>query len=307
MPALNVNRQLLINAPVDKVFHNIFDLGEWMNWSPWLIMDKNTNVSVAADKRSYAWEGNRIGSGNMKVVGHEENKFVKYDLNFLKPYKSHADVTISLSPAEGGTQVNWSMASSLPFFLFFMKKSMEAYIGNDFERGLRLLKDWSEDGRVHSQLNYLGVGEYPGCQYIGMKRSCQAVDASKYMTEDFTALMAYCQGNENTNSEACFSMYHEWDLIKGKVTYTAGVPVKSLPTPLPEGYISGSIPATKIYTLQRVGSYNHLGNAWATLYAMMRNKEFKYRKGIDAFETYGNSPRDTEPGKLITNIHFPVV
>ncbi|MBK8108869.1 MAG: hypothetical protein IPK46_00265 [Saprospiraceae bacterium] len=98
-------------------------------------MDKNTNVSVAADKRSYAWEGNRIGSGNMKVVGHEENKLVQYDLNFLKPYKSHANVTISLSPAEGGTLVNWSMASSLPFFLFFMKKSMEAYIGNDFERG----------------------------------------------------------------------------------------------------------------------------------------------------------------------------
>ena len=100
MSALNVSRQLLIKAPVEKVFHTVLELGAWMTLSPWLIMDRNTNVSVAADRRSYAWEGNRIGSGNMKVVGHEENKFVQYDLNFLKPYKSHADVTISLSPAE---------------------------------------------------------------------------------------------------------------------------------------------------------------------------------------------------------------
>lgn len=307
MPALNVSRQLLINAPVEKVYHNIFDLGEWVQWSPWLIMDRTTKVNVSADKRSYDWESKRIGSGNMKVAAHEENKSIKYDLNFLKPYKSHADVTMTVSAANGGTLVTWSMASSLPFFLFFMKKSMEAFIGNDFERGLRMLKNWTEDGAVHSQLNYTGFGEYAGCQYIGLKRSCTTADASNFMTQDFTKLMGDCRGNENTNAAACFCIYHEWDLIKGKVTYTAGVPVHSMPNPLPEGYISGTIPATKTCTLQHLGSYNHLGNAWATLYAMMRNKEFKLRKGIDAFETYGNSIRDTHPNELITNIHFPVV
>ena len=111
---------MLIHSPVEKVYHNVYDLGEWIQWSPWLIMDRTTKVTVAADKRSYEWESSRIGSGNMKVVGHEENKSVKYDLNFLKPYKSHADVTMTVAPVEGGSKVVWSMDSSLPFFLFFI-------------------------------------------------------------------------------------------------------------------------------------------------------------------------------------------
>lgn len=307
MPALKVIRELLIQSPVEKVFHNLYDLGEWVQWSPWLIMDKTTKVIVSEDKRSYEWESNRIGSGNMKVVSHVENQMVKYDLNFLKPYKSHADVTMIVEATDGGCKVVWSMDSSLPFFLFFMKKSMEAYIGNDFERGLKMLRDYCEQGSVPSHLNYTGFGSYAGCQYIGMKRSCLAKDASQFMSDDFVKLMAYCQGNENTDARACFTIYHEWDLIKGKVSYTAGVPVKSIPSPLPDGYISGNIPAMKTYTLQHVGSYTHLGNAWSTLYSMMRNKEFKLKKGIDAFETYGNSPRDSHPNALICNIHFPVV
>ncbi len=226
MPALKVIRELLIQSPVEKVYHNVYDLGEWVQWSPWLIMDRTTKVTVAADKRSYEWESNRIGSGNMKVVAHEENKSVKYDLNFLKPYKSHADVTMTVEPVEGGSKIVWSMDSSLPFFLFFMKKSMEAYIGNDFERGLKMLKDYCEQGSVPSHLNYTGFGSYAGCQYIGLKRTCQAKDASQFMSDDFVKLMAYCQGNENTDARACFTLYHEWDLIKGKVSYTAGVPAR---------------------------------------------------------------------------------
>ena len=122
MPALKVSRSLVVNAPIEKVYHHIYDLGEWVKWSPWLIMDHTTRVNVSADKKSYDWESNRIGSGNMKVVSYEENKWVKYDLNFLKPYKSHAAVTMAVSAAEGATRVDWTMDSSLPFFLFFMKK-----------------------------------------------------------------------------------------------------------------------------------------------------------------------------------------
>ena len=80
-------------------------------------MDRTTKVNVSADKRSYDWESKRIGSGNMKVVDHEENKSVKYDLNFLKPYKSHADVTMTVSAANGnpGYMVNGFQPTLLLF------------------------------------------------------------------------------------------------------------------------------------------------------------------------------------------------
>jgi effector-binding domain-containing protein len=40
---------------------------------------------------------------------------------------------------------------------------------------------------------------------------------------------------------------------------------------------------------------------------MQRNKEFKYRKGIDPFEVYLNMPGEVPNEQLVTEIHFPVV
>jgi hypothetical protein len=51
----------------------------------------------------------------MEVTGEEENQSISYDLQFLKPWKSRADVTISLAEKNGGTEVTWTMASSLRF------------------------------------------------------------------------------------------------------------------------------------------------------------------------------------------------
>ena len=34
-------------------------------------------------------------------------------------------------------ELTWTMDSSLPFFLFWMKKSMEGFIGMDYDPGLK--------------------------------------------------------------------------------------------------------------------------------------------------------------------------
>jgi effector-binding domain-containing protein len=39
---------------------------------------------------------------------------------------------------------------------------------------------------------------------------------------------------------------------------------------------------------------------------MQRNKEFKYRKGIDPFEVYLNMPGEVPNEQLVTEINFPV-
>jgi hypothetical protein len=41
-----------------------------------------------------------------------------------------------------------------------------------------------------------------------------------------------------------------------------------------------------------------------TMYTMHRNKEISIKKGYHPFETYGNSPKDTDPKNLITYINF---
>ena len=227
-------------------------------------------------------------------------------MNFLKPWKSKAKVRMEVTENKGGTEVRWHMDSTLPWFMFWMKKMMETYVGMDYDRGLNLLKDYVEDGQVHSKLNFLGESQYKGCNYIYIKEKCTISDMPQSMKKNFEDLMPFAHRTEGLRPNDAFCIYHKFDAVKGICEYTAGVPYDKLPSDLPSHYKLGKQEAAKIYTLEHIGPYEHLGNAWSTLQTMIRSKELKIVKSYHPFETYGNSPKDTHPHELISRIHFAV-
>jgi len=306
MPKMNIVRRQHIDASIDKVYQSLCSMKTWQDWSPWLISDPKAKVNVAADDQSYEWEGPRVGSGNMKIVKSNPNSSIDYDLNFLKPWKSHAKVKFEVSEKDGGTEVAWHMDSSLPWFMFWMKKQMEAFLGNDYERGLKMLKDQMEHGYVQSKLDWKGEAQFPGCKFIGIKRSCTIDEMPSVMQKDFTKLMEFGHQSDAAEPEKAFSQYHKFDFVKKTCSFTSGLPMKTIPADLPQGVFVSELPATKINTVQHTGRYDHLGNAWTTMYTMARNKELKVKKGFDPFETYGNSPMNTKPEDLISYINFAV-
>lgn len=304
MPKINVNKSVLIHAEVGHVFSILNDFHHWRAWSPWLIMEPETNVDVAEDGKSYEWKGNRTGSGNMQVIAEENNKSIDYDLTFLTPWKSTAKVRFNLSQKDNDTEVTWLMDSSLPFFMFWMKKMMEAFVGMDYQRGLALLKDYAEDGKVHSRLDFKGYTDFGGYQYVGIKTDCTIDTMGPAMEKDFEKLWGFVQSNPDNVADKPFSIYHKWDVVKKKVSYTSGIPVKSVPDNLSDEFLSGTIPASKVYRLAHHGPYEHLGNAWSTMYAMHRNKELKLNKKIHPFEVYITDPSEASGDDLITEINF---
>lgn len=306
MPKVYIERSIPINAPAPVVYAALNDFNKWVKWSPWLIMEPSASVDVAEDAKSYTWDGYRVGSGNMKVREERENEHIHFDLNFLKPWKSSNTTSFYLTGTPEGTVVKWTMDTSLPFYLFWMKKMMGAWVGADYERGLDMLKAYVEQGEIHSKLDFKGNSEFDGCKWIGIKAHCLINDMAIKMPEDFERIWKYADENdENIDGEA-FTIYHKWNIVKGKVSYTAALPVKEISPDLPEGFVSGQIPQTPVYILGHTGAYKHLGNAWSTLYAMHRNKEFKPRKGVHPFEIYKNDPKITPEKDLLTEICFPI-
>lgn len=306
MPAFNVIKTITIQASPEKVYAIISDYHHWPVWSPWLITEPGVQVVVKPDGKEYSWQGKRTGSGEMKVTKENPSHRLDMEVHFLKPWKSTSPVWFELKPVGAATEVTWGMKGSLPFFMFFMTKMMTAYIGMDYQRGLLMLKDYVETGVVPSKLNFKGIQPFSGNRYVGIKTSCTMETVGSKMSDDFTTLSNWAAKNANLLAGKSFSIYHTWDVVKDKVMYTAALPVTEIPTALPEGFISGAIPAMKVNTIEHLGSYPHLGNAWTTQYMMQRNKEYKYRKGIDPFEVYVNMPGEVAPEQLITEIHFPV-
>jgi len=106
------------------------------------------------------------------------------DLQFLKPFKSQAEVALVLNPvSQDTTDITWTMDTSLPFFLFFMTGMMKSMIGMDFERGLKMLKAYCEEGEVNSSIEIVGVVDAPESRFIGFDTTSALNDIGDSMDE----------------------------------------------------------------------------------------------------------------------------
>jgi predicted transcriptional regulator YdeE len=298
----------VINAPIETVYKSISDFHSWTTWSPWLVAEPEAKVAVRKDGKFYSWEGDIVGAGEMTISNEVENESVAIDLLFLKPWKSKAKVHFTMKEEEGGVRVMWDMDSSLPFFMFWMKKMMEAFVGNDYQRGLTMLKDYAEIGKVPATLSVKGMEEFKGCTYIGIKHdNVITSEMSTHMEADYTKLLSYMKdGREKNMAGPSFSIYHKWDMVNGKASYTACVPVNEVPSDLPAGVITGSVPATKVHVMHQTGPYRYIGNIWSAQYMRLRSKKFKGNKGVHPMERYLNSPTNTEENNLETEVLFAV-
>lgn len=303
MPKMHVDKAIVVNKSVEEVFSKLRDFHHWTPWSPWLILEEDVKVNTVEDGKFYEWEGDLVGSGNMTIAGETDNKEINIDLMFLKPWKSRAKVNFILIPEGENTRVHWTMDSSLPFFMFWMKKMMTVFIGMDYERGLNMLKEYLEDGKVHSKLEIKGIEDYPGCQYVGYKVSCSIPEIGSSMKENFEKLMPFMHKEHAKNIAGnAFSIFHQWKPVKNRVEYTVAVPVSSIPGELLPGMISGSLPKTKVHSIKHTGPYTNSGNAWSAQMIRQRGKKFAANKKFHPVEVYLNSPKDTEPHALETEV-----
>jgi hypothetical protein len=70
---------------------------------------------------------------------------VVVDLQFLKPFKATNVTAFSLAPAEGGTEVTWTMTGRRnPAMAVLGRLFFDSSIGRDFEKGLASLKATAE-------------------------------------------------------------------------------------------------------------------------------------------------------------------
>ena len=306
MPKMYIDRSILIDAPTNKIYSIITNFNDWRPWSPWLIIEPETKLTVAQDGQSYEWEGVRTGSGNMTIRKAEDNKKLELDLNFLKPWKSYANTWFTLEDEGGSTRVHWAMESSIPFFLFFMVRMMKAMIENDYDKGLMMLKSYVETGAVPSKLNFVGTSQFPGGKYVGVNTLCDMASVGPFMERDFEKLMEAMSDHKKKIKGKSFSIYHKWDFVRKTVKYTSAIQVSEFPEKLGEEFVMGELPATSVNTVRHTGPYQYLGNAWSAQYSMKQAKEIRLNTKIDPFEVYMNVPGEVSDEELVTEVHFPI-
>lgn len=310
--AFNVEREIIINKPVADVYRSVGNFNEWGIWSPWIIQEPECPVTVSGEPvtlgHEQQWNGTRIGSGRMALIEQTENEHLAYDLVFLAPWKSESKTQFAFSTTKdengnAATRVVWRMQGTLPLFLFFMKKMMTAFVGSDYERGLKMLKQYLETGEVTSTVDINGIKPQDGFYYVGYRKQCANDKISDEMGPAFQQLM----NTDIPQPDLCLTIVNKYDMIKQHCDLIAAVAYHNEPDfALPSGMVSGHVPAHEALEVVHNGSYEFLPNGWSTLMNNLQFNKLKANKKIKEYEVYLNDPKVVPAAELKTAIYAPL-
>lgn len=302
-------RSIKINKSISLVYQTISDFNTWKEWSPWLCQESTCPVHIEAEAHTVghkqSWDGNQIGSGNIVITNLEVNKAIYFNINFLKPWKSHSKVSFILEEEGTSSIVKWTMQGTLPFFLFFMKKSMSAWIGSDYDRGLSMLKDYLEQGKIESDSQLQGEKSKEGFYYLGKKHKTKISEMPQVMQMDFEDLSNLMKEGKLNSPQRVISLYHSFDMVNGVCEFTSAYAYDEKPEN-DANLLEGHYNPHKVLQVLHTGSFKHLGNAWSTALGYQRYAKKKSNKHIPWYEEYLNSPHEVQEKDLKTEVNIPV-
>ncbi|MCA9175037.1 MAG: SRPBCC family protein [Planctomycetales bacterium] len=308
MPAIHVERSIRISSAADRVRDSIADFHQWPAWSPWLCSEPSAKLEFFGAPgeigHGYRWDGQLVGAGGMTIASVDDGR-LQMDLEFLRPFKSKAQVMMrahAIGDAE--TQVDWHMDSKLPFFLFFMTGMMKTMIGMDYERGLKMLKEYLETGAVNSKTELVGVVNFEGLNFVGVETRCSMAEIGESMHETLPAAHRVATDAGLQMNGPPGAIYHTFDPKGQQCHYTAMVPVES--TRQVAGAVEGTIDACRALKVVHTGSYQNLGNAWSTAMCAQRSLKLKPHKRLRPFELYVSDPCETPEEQIVTEIYLPL-
>lgn len=305
-----VERSIYIEHPIDKVWPLIYEFENWKAWSPWLILDPNATVNIHQKPEGvgskYDWEGELVGAGEIEHLKIDDKKHIDEEIRFLKPWKSKSNVYWNFEEKDGGVSVTWGMKGSMPFFFRFMTKQMDAMIGNDYDRGLKMLREFVSTGKISSSITYDGVVDVPEKKYMGKYVECKMDEIGDSMKEALGEVDTYVKEND-LKPESVTSIYHKFDFVNKSCKYTSGVFVSESDDLRENSFKIDKLPATKALKITFKGNYENLGNAWSAGFTYSRYKKLKQNKKLAPYEVYVNDPQEVEnPDEWITEVYIPV-
>ncbi len=149
--AFRVTRSASIGAAPEAVFAQVNDLHKWEAWSPWAKLDPAAKNSYAGPPEgagaSFAWSGNnKIGEGRMTITESRPHEFIRFKLDFVKPFKGTNTAEFTFKPEGNQTVVTWTMLGQNNFISKAIQifVDCEKMVGGQFEKGFAEMKAITE-------------------------------------------------------------------------------------------------------------------------------------------------------------------
>jgi predicted transcriptional regulator YdeE len=301
-------KSIEVNKSLTDIYQILSDVNQWNNWSPWACLDPEAKIDIKINESTgytnLTWDGKLIGSGEMIVTNKTANT-IHYDLNIFKPFKTKSKIWFELKSINDKTEVNWGMASSLPIYLFFLKKMMMAYMGADYNRGLIRLKEYAETGTILCKMSNVKNTTQEAFYVVGKKEQTSIDQLGPAMNNIFDKIMKDIETRKLPIPNGFISLYHNFDLIKSKTEFSCGVFYNQKPE-LNSEYEILEIEKHDSLKMDLKGTYTHLPTAWSKIWCHQRGNKIDLNKKIPFYEIYLNSPKMVAPEDVHTELRLPI-
>jgi len=310
MPSWSVARSIEIAAPVSKVYELIADFNTWTSWSPWLIADPQTTVQISdvPDRvgSKYSWKGEVIGQGEITHLSLEPNRLVQTDLRFIRPMQAVCKTGFQLESHGQKTLLTWNIDGSLPWFLFWLKPAIIGGIGDDYQRGLLMIRELAERGKISSQIDNMGIETFATLRIAGI--------------EGTTGLFEFGQSFDQMRSRLDREYREEGLPLEGllvsvlKCTTSGPQGIEfligraipdSLVLPSHSKLVEWRYPACKVFHIRHTGSHEHLPNALSVADRLVKHQRLKLDKRFKLL-IHTTLPPETPADQLQTDLYLPL-
>ncbi|MEO8150276.1 MAG: SRPBCC family protein [Bacteroidia bacterium] len=142
-----IHCEIIINAPLQKVFAYIKQFKNWDNFNERATADPSKKEEFKGTDGTVgfiiAWNGNKkVGEGEKEIKNIVEGKKIETEIRFVKPFTAVGHTNMSTeSVSNTETKVALSNASTLKYPLNFLLLFVEKGIAKDMNISLSVLKN----------------------------------------------------------------------------------------------------------------------------------------------------------------------
>jgi effector-binding domain-containing protein len=288
----------------------VSDYRTWTTWSPWLIAEPQAKVDISDRSNqvgsTYHWSGKVVGEGRLEHLRLETDRLVEDRLDFIRPTKSKSKTGFKFEAIANRTKLVWWIDGNLPWYLFFLTPIIKTMVGMDYQRGLMMIKELAETGRITSSTEVLGIESIPPIRVAGLQAQSSVFNIEQSMEEMLVKLESEYQNQGMPKEGAMVAVYTRFKVKQGIFEYLLGRAIPdTLLIPTPSSLKEWKFPQARALHVRHTGSYKHLGNAWSIANRIAEHQKLKLNRSA-SFEIYTNSSHDNPEESLQTDLYLPL-
>ena len=152
-----VERNVVVNRPVESVFNYIKYLKNMDNYSVWAQRDPNMKKTFSGEDGTVGaistWDSENpdVGKGEQEITNIVANQRMDFELRFKEPFEATDQAYFIVQAInDSTTNVKWGLTGSMdyPMNLLLLTMDMEKMVGGDLQTGLDNLKKLLESQPV---------------------------------------------------------------------------------------------------------------------------------------------------------------